>query len=188
MKQTDAVEPPDVANQRAARPAAERLEFRTGRFDLFRESARGAAMSQADTLLTMPPITVRSCGSAVARSLIEVPEVKAHLGPARARPSGCRALANAGGRRAARAETAAAPRGAHRRAAPCWPWRRSSPPARSGWSGRPARVLACSIAEATAPDRVVELARRPFARRRPTGRRSRPAVPPEWSCSRSNRR
>ena len=56
MKQIDAVEPPDDREIEPIPAANERLEFPTGRFDLFRESARGAAMSQTDTLLTVPPM------------------------------------------------------------------------------------------------------------------------------------
>ena len=108
-------------------------------------------MSRADTLLTMPSIRSDRAVSRSLGTLIEVPEVK--RSPTRrvprrkavghwqsARPSAARPKRRL--RREVRiggcALLALAPL-----LAACT----------LGWSGRPARILACSIAEATAPDR-----------------------------------
>src|ERR1700678_556390 len=75
MKQTNAVElPDDVRPNRWG--SDQRLEFPTGRFDLFRESARGATMSQTDTLLTVPPGHTDRAFPRSLTSLIEVPDVR----------------------------------------------------------------------------------------------------------------
>jgi hypothetical protein len=108
-------------------------------------------MSRADTLLTMPSIRSDRAVLHSLATLIEVPEVKRRptrrvprrqaVGHwQRARPSAARPKRRL--RREVRiagcALLALAPL-----FAACT----------LGWSGRPARVLACSIAEATAPDR-----------------------------------
>jgi hypothetical protein len=107
-------------------------------------------MSRADTLLTMPSITSDRAVLRSVGTLIEVPEVKRI--PTRRVP-----------RRQAVGHWQSARRSAAR------PKRRLRREVRVGgcallalapllaactlgWSGRPARVLACSIAEATAPD------------------------------------
>ncbi len=151
MKQTNAVEPPDVVRSNRRPAVANGWSIETGRFDLFRESARGATMSQTDTLLTIPSgQTDRAVPRSLA-SLIEVPEVKRsrqrHVPVARVRP-------------VAMTGRPSRPRPKRRlrrevRIAGCALL--ALAPLLSactvGWSGRPARVLACSIAEATAPDR-----------------------------------
>ena len=112
MKQTDAVEPPARRALEASAAGRQRLETGTGRFDLNCEGARGAAMSQTDTLSTMPAI--RS-DRAVPRSLvvlIEVPEVKAQ--PDASVPGRRCRIAGTSRRPSARPpETAAPPRGPH---------------------------------------------------------------------------
>ena len=152
MKQTNAVEPPVVAND-CGTGGRQRLEAWTGRFDLFREGARGAAMSRTDTLLTMPSIRSDRAVPRSLGSLIEVPEVK--CGPTR------------------RARPRAVGHWQNRQTSPVRLKRRLRREVRVGgyallalapllaactlgWSGRPARVLACSIAEATAPDQKFE--------------------------------
>ncbi len=106
-------------------------------------------MSRADTLLTMPAIRSDRAVPRSLGSLIEVPEVK--RSPVR------------------RARPRVAGHWQGRRPAPVRPKRRLRREVRIagcallalaplvsactlGWSGRPARVLACSIAEATAAD------------------------------------
>ena len=127
----------------------QRLEYWTGSFDLFREGARGAAMSRADTLLTMASIRSDRGVTRSLVSLIEVPEVK------RIPTRGARSRVV--GHWQSRQPQAMRPKRRLRREvrvggyallalAPLFA------ACTLGWSSHPARILACSIAEATAPD------------------------------------
>jgi hypothetical protein len=120
---------------------------------MYRDRARGAAMSQADVLSTIP---VARSDRAVARSLavlIEVPAVKAdRMRCARTRVGGhvyTRPSWRGGPKRRLRREV---------RLAGC-ALLAMAPIVSAcslGWSSRPARVLACSIAPATPQDRVLD--------------------------------
>ena len=124
-----------MSRTRSGAAGCQRLESWTGRFDLYREGARGAAMSRTDTLLTMP--SIRS----------DRDRFRVRWGPDRsagsqgsARDQACPAAgvgspARAGGRRQSARNGGCAAKSASR-AALCWRWRPSSPPAR--WVGRAA--------------------------------------------------
>jgi hypothetical protein len=130
-------------------------------------------MSQADTLITMPSIRSDRGAARSLASLIEVPEVK-RSSTRRTRPR----IGRDWQRR--RPSSATRPKRRLRREvrvggcvllalvplfAACT----------LGWSGRPARVLACSIAEATAPDQGFD------GSALPRDRSNRSAEPPNGS-------
>ena len=128
MKQTDAVRAACCpATPKAPMAGGSRLESRTGRFDLFREGARGAAMSRADTLFNDAVDRSDRAASAFACGLDRSAGGEALQAGASDARSSRGEPQTAATRRAA--ETAAAPRGARWRAVPLWSWPRSSPPA-----------------------------------------------------------
>jgi hypothetical protein len=148
MKQTDAVGPPNVANLERHRRLP--LAWNVNReIRPVPRRARGAAMSRADTLATMP--SIRS-DRAVPRSLgllIEVPEVMR-------RPTRHRRRRVVGHWQSRQPSHERPKRRLRREVRIAGCALLALAPLLSvgtlGWSGRPPRVLACSIAEATAPD------------------------------------
>jgi hypothetical protein len=127
-------------------------------------------MSRADTLLTMPSIRSDRGVTPYLGSLIEVPEVKS------SQARGVRPKV-VGHWQSTRSSATRPTRRLRRevRIAGCALLTLAPLLAACtlGWSGRPARVLSCSIAEATAPDQVFDGSELP---REPSNRTPRPGA------------
>jgi hypothetical protein len=153
--------PDDETNQfeRAARcprhgfRAAANDRRSTESFDLYRESAWGAAMSSTDTLERIPPRTSERAAPRAFISLIEIPDASRPLS-ARARFTGSKRWDSG---QPSRMRTKRRLRREVRLAGYAF---LALTPLLAACSlsqpDRPVRVLACSIAEATAGDRVYE--------------------------------